>query len=558
MAVEDRKELIKEIEKRLKDNIIEKTNADILIKLIENAEDLKEAIAIAELGTTYKRTGFHFDKRLEKKGNTIKYFKKNKELSFSDGRGGAVHKLIIGDNYDALLNLLIEYRRRIDVIYIDPPYGKDSMGQFAKTNYNNAITRDNLLSMLYPRLFLAKQILSDDGVIFISIDDRNQAYIKCLADEIFGENNFICNIVWTNSEGGGGSDSRFFKVKQEYVLCYAKNSDTFSTKNVEIEDSDRYKLKDEYYNIRGMYQLVKLSSASIQYSKSLDYEIIMPDNTTVIPKDNTNKDKACWRWSKDKLQWGIENDFVVYKKDKNNIWQVYTKQYINCDKDGNIIPRTKKPLALINKFSSTQASNCIIEIFRKKVFSYSKPAELIQWLIDRIPNKNAIILDFFAGSGTTGQAVFELNRQDSGNRQFIGVQLPENLDDALKNNPNNQTIQNQINLCDENSRPHYLSEITAERLRRIMTGSSYNGSKDFKWIQNNDPYGGTLDVYEMEQVSNIENQPGKSAFEVIEETLYGKEKFKTLKEKTDWVCNNFEGTQRYIETAEEQQKRLEG
>lgn len=158
----NKQSLIDEINLRVDDKILERSNADLLIKLINQAETLTEAISIAELGTTYKRTGFHFDKRLEKIGNTIKYFKKNEKLSFSDGSGDVPNKLIIGDNYDALLNLLVEYKGRIDIIYIDPPYGKDSMGEFAQTNYNNALTRDNLLSMLYPRLLIAKKLLSKD------------------------------------------------------------------------------------------------------------------------------------------------------------------------------------------------------------------------------------------------------------------------------------------------------------------------------------------------------------------------------------------------------------
>src|SRR3989338_9658902 len=196
-------DLIAEIDKRIADKIIEKTNADLLKKLITSAETVNEAIMIAELGTTYKRTGFHFDKRLEKMSDTIKYLKKNKKLSFVQDKNALTHKLIIGDNYDALLNLLIEYRGKIDVIYIDPPYGKDSMGEFAKTNYENAITRDNLLSMLYPRLVLARQLLSDKGIIFCSIDDKNQAYVKGLLDEVFWESNVAGSFIVIRAEGGG-------------------------------------------------------------------------------------------------------------------------------------------------------------------------------------------------------------------------------------------------------------------------------------------------------------------------------------------------------------------
>lgn len=153
--------LIEEIQKRVAEKILEPTNAELLTKLITNADSNDEAINIAALGTTYKRTGLHFDKRLEKMSDTIRYFKKNEKLSFMQDKTKPVNKLIIGDNYEALQNLLIQYKSAVDVIYIDPPYGKDSMGEFAKTNYTNAITRDNLLSMLYPRLILAKQLLTD-------------------------------------------------------------------------------------------------------------------------------------------------------------------------------------------------------------------------------------------------------------------------------------------------------------------------------------------------------------------------------------------------------------
>ncbi len=179
--------LLLEIDKRVSDKVLEPTNAELLKKLILAADDDNEAMMIAALGTTYKKTGFHFDKRLERLSNDIRYFKKNEALSFHTDDSKPTHKLIIGDNYEALQNLLIEYKGRVDVIYIDPPYGKDSMGEFAQTNYENAITRDNLLSMLYPRLMLAKQLLAESGVIFCSIDDRNQAYIKCLFDEVFLE-----------------------------------------------------------------------------------------------------------------------------------------------------------------------------------------------------------------------------------------------------------------------------------------------------------------------------------------------------------------------------------
>lgn len=161
-----------EIEDLKQKGIIEAGNATFLQKLIDKAQSIEELQNIKALGTRYQRTGFHFDVRLQiYKDESIKYFVKNEKLSFDNK--GLTHRLIIGDNYNALTNLLITHKNKIKVIYIDPPYSKDAMGNYAKTNYTNAITRDTLLSMLYHRLSLAKELLREDGVIFCSIDDRN-------------------------------------------------------------------------------------------------------------------------------------------------------------------------------------------------------------------------------------------------------------------------------------------------------------------------------------------------------------------------------------------------
>src|SRR5574344_399855 len=225
---------------------LNETKADLLKKLITNADSIPEAQAIAELGTTYKRTGLHFDKRLEKITNDIKYLKKNEKLSFINDTNALTHKLIIGDNYDALLNLFVSHKNSIDVIYIDPPYGKDDMGQFADTNYDNAITRDNLLSMLYPRLQLAKMLLSDDGVIFCSIDDKNHAYVKCLFDEVFGEESFLFDIPRITKKGGKSTNT--IQKNHDYVIAYTRNQEIIFS---QLEkDCSKYVLKDEYVEER--------------------------------------------------------------------------------------------------------------------------------------------------------------------------------------------------------------------------------------------------------------------------------------------------------------------
>ena len=212
---------IVDINLRQKNQIIEKNNADLLIKLINNADSAEEASAIAMLGTSYNKTGLVFNVHLEENNNKIKYLQRNSQLSFTTDPNAKTHKLIIGDNYPALLNLLTSYKEKIDIIYIDPPYGKDNMGKAAKTNYQNSISRDNLLSMLYPRLKLAKDLMSEHGVIYCSIDDRNQAYLKCLFDEIFGENNFVGLI--TQNKGNAQNDAINMQKNSDYILVYCKN-----------------------------------------------------------------------------------------------------------------------------------------------------------------------------------------------------------------------------------------------------------------------------------------------------------------------------------------------
>lgn len=363
---------------------------------------------------------------------------------------------IEGDNLEALKILQESYLNKIKCIYIDPPYntGKDFIynDNFAKSSIDEKIDNGEMdehgnklftnsqsngrfhsdwLSMIYSRLKLSRNLLSSSGVIFVSIGNDEVDNLKKIMDEIFGENNFIAQLVWTNNEGGGSSDSKFFKVKHEYILCYAKNIDnTVEISNVEIEDTDRYKLSDQYVNERGNYQLVKLASASLQYSSSLDYPIESPDGSQIYPKDNTNKDKAIWRWGKEKLKWGFENDFLEWKKDKSGIWQLYTKQYINCDKDGNLIKRTKTPLGVIDKYSSTQGSNELFNLFKCRTFGYPKPTELLKFLLERFSYENDdIILDFFSGSASTADAIMQLNASDNIKRKYILIQLQETCDE---------------------------------------------------------------------------------------------------------------------------------
>lgn len=547
----NKQSLIDEINLRVDDKILERSNADLLIKLINQAETLTEAISIAELGTTYKRTGFHFDKRLEKIGNTIKYFKKNEKLSFSDGSGDVPNKLIVGDNYDALLNLLVEYKGRIDIIYIDPPYGKDSMGEFAQTNYNNALTRDNLLSMLYPRLLIAKKLLSKDGVIFCNIDDKNHSYVKCLMDEVFGETAFLLNVPRITKKGGKSTQT--IAKNNDYILGYTFSNDIIFSQESKT-DLTKYKYEDEFVEKRGKYALTQtLDYNTLQYSKSMDYEIeiegkkFYPGGSLEGMKQRHNGNHGVtdwvWRWSNNAVEWGIKEKLFVVKNDR-----IYTKSYLNCRKKNGkneleTIDATKAYTTLSymdNKFSNDNGKKELDLIFDtgSVLFKNPKPTSLIYELIKMVSSDDdAIILDFFAGSGTTGQAVLNLNKDYGGNRHFI----------LCTNNEITSTTPNGI-----------AYDVTTKRLKRTMTGECYDGKKDFKWLEKHKPLGGSLDVYDISSVSNAEKIAGKTAFEVIDETLYGKEKFATLKEKIEWVCENFDGTQRIVESDDEWEKRVEG
>lgn len=514
-----KKDMIAEIQQRVEDKVLEHSNAELLAKLITQADSDDEAIKIMSLGTTYKKSGLHYEKRLEKMDNTIRFFKKNEALSFRTDESKPVHKLIIGDNYEALQNLLIQFKKGVDVIYIDPPYGKDSMGEFAKTNYENSITRDNLLSMLYPRLMLAKQLLTDNGVIFCSIDDKNQAYVKCLFDEVFGESNFIANIIWQKIHSTK-NDAKYLSDCHEYILMFAKRIEMFHVNLLPRTDEMNARYMNPDNDARGPWQSGDLVASGER--KNGHFIIKSP----ITGKEFDVPQGKHWVYSEENMKELAES---------NRLW---------FGANGNAFPRKKRFLSEVQagRIPSTlwlseevghnqSATKEVISLFGERgMFDFPKPVALLQQIIQISSSPNSIILDFFAGSGTTGHAVLAMNEKDNGNRQFILCQS------------NEVTETNSIGIA---------YDVTTKRLKRIMTGECYDGNKNFPWLQNNLPYGGNLDVYEMEHIPNHLTAAGKTPFEKIDETLYGKEKFKTLKEKIDWVCQNFANTQKHVECDED-------
>ena len=521
---EIKKARLEELEEYKKDGVLESENVFLLSKLIKQGETVEEVEKLFTLSILWRRTGLIFQPTLEKvRGGVISYFSKDEKLSFSSNPEDLTHELIIGDNFEALLNLLVEYRGKIDCIYIDPPYGKDAMGGFAHTNYDNDISRDNLLSMLRPRLDLAKELLSPEGVIFCSIDDKNQAYVELLFNEVFGEKNFVaCCPRMTALSVTTKSDHELQKT-YDYLLIYTKTP--FCSLRKEISGEYDFPFEDA----RGRYRVVPLQDNGPHGTRTarpnLYYPIYKtPDGRLVLEREGLDdeeflptkhkNDDGCWMWSREKFE--RDNADLVIDKGK-----VCIKHYYKVGEDTNRYRAYKGWLDqfLNKKFLNKNGTLALSDVLGKGIFDYPKPPELIEWCVNLVPKKDALVLDFFAGSGTTGQAVLELNKKDGGERRFI--LCTNNLEDDGK----------------------IAENVTSRRLKRVMTGSDYDGTSDFPWAKKNEPLGGNLLVLDIDHISDSACPPSPTPFEVIDETLYGKKKFKTAREKISWVCENFDGAE---------------
>ena len=361
---------------------------------------------------------------------------------------------IEGDNLEALKLLQESYLKRVKFIYIDPPYntGSDLVYRdnfhmsaseyevesgsvdeggnhlFRNTDSNGRFHSD-WCSMIYPRLMLARNLLRDDGVIFISIDDNELDNLKKICDEIFGSSNFVANMIWQSTAGSNtGTD---IVTVTENILIYTKKRNEFTFDGM-LSDGGSYSLSDEYEEERGKYALDKLDRRRVagHYSEALNYGIEMPDGTIRFPGGGTEKSTEGWNylWSKTKVQWGIENGFIEFKKN-NGQWNVYNKRYANIDNEGNPVERTIpfRNLITSDQCNTAQGTAELRGLFGFRPFDFPKPSGLIkQLLLTAVrKDKEAIILDFFSGSASTAHAVMQLNAEDGGQRKFILVQLPE-------------------------------------------------------------------------------------------------------------------------------------
>ncbi|MFZ4375170.1 MAG: site-specific DNA-methyltransferase, partial [Saprospiraceae bacterium] len=326
----------------------------------------------------------------------------------------------------------------------------------------------NWLNMMYSRLLIARQLLREDGVIFISIDDNEVHHLRKLCDEVFGEENFVGELPRITKKAGKSSEH--FAKNNDYVICYQKSNE--SQLNSFEHTDEGFKHQDEWVEERGVYKLNQtLDYGSIQYSASLDYEIEIagviyrPGSVTKeemeARKLRNPKSDFCWRWSKDLFEFGYKNGFIVVKENGSN--RIYTKTYQNAtiekNENGYFIDfkqRTKSISSLDlldNEFSNDNSKKDLIGILNEAVFEYSKPVSLVKKLALVGMNEKDVFLDFFAGSGTTGQAIIELNKEDGGNRKFILIQIPEATDKS-----------------NEAFKAGYkkISEITIERNKRVV------------------------------------------------------------------------------------------
>lgn len=287
--------------------------------------------------------------------------------------------------------------------------------------------------MIYPRLKVARDLLAEDGVIFISIDDNEVENLKKVCNEIFGENCFVSNTIWQSTAGSNtGTD---IVAVTENILVYVRNRGKFVFDGM-LSDEDGYTMSDEYELERGKYGLDKMDRRRVgsHYSDALNYPIIMPDGTLRYPGGFTEKSKEGWNylWSKSKVDWGIKNGFIEFKK-SNGEWAVYNKRYFRVDNEGKPIERTTPFRNLITSdiHNTAQGTNEIRELFMDRPFDFPKPSGLIKRLLltSVRTHKDSLILDFFSGSATTAHAVMKLNAEDGGNRKFIMVQLPEKTDE---------------------------------------------------------------------------------------------------------------------------------
>lgn len=340
-----------------------------------------------------------------------------------DNKWHIPHILIEGDNYHTLTNLTYSHNESVDIIYIDGPYGTGKSDfifndVFVSTDDGYRVCKFS--SFYGPRIKMAREVLKNTGVMLVSIDDYNIHRVRGIMDKYFGQDNFVCTFIW-NRSGAGGLRKNFPVTNHEYILCYAKNKKLLENLDAKwLAPYSEKALKNfKFEDSVGVYRQQTLYIPSLKQTKNQSYFIELPDGSEARPPVG----KGAWRFTKSKYTEALADNLIEFKLttksplvdvDGNRVkYNIYTKQYKLSDFSN---PTTILPE---NSVGKTLTANSELKSMGVD-FDYAKPVSLIKYLIKLIPNnKNAIVLDFFAGSGTTGQAVLELNKEDGGNRQFI-------------------------------------------------------------------------------------------------------------------------------------------
>ena len=421
------------------------------------------------------------------------------------------HILIEGENLQALVALTYTHAGMIDVIYIDPPYNtgnKDFVYNDSFVDTEDTYRHSKWLSFMEKRLKIAKTLLSEKGVIFISIDDNEQANVELLCNEVFGEKNRISKLPRITKSSGKTTD----KIAQnhDYILFYAKNIDQVIVTGLPHDD-EGFRYSDEYETSRGRYKLNQtLDYDSLSYSDGLDYPITI-EGITLYPggsyekflerkAGNHRRADWAWRWSPDLYDFGLKNGFVVLKKSKNG-YRIYTKtyQYASIVKDSDEYKvdykERTKPIQSIdfidNIFSNDNAKKELGKLFNPIPFDYPKPTSIMNMLLRIIPHSSTI-LDFFAGSGTTMHATMQLNKEDGGHRQCILVTNNEN------------------NICEE---------VTYERNKRVIEGYTKPNGEFVEGLKDNNLRYYKIDFKERKQ----SHQSNRELFHEMKDLLCIKE-----------------------------------
>lgn len=414
---------------------LKERNRDIEIKakLTEIEKELKSK----KYGLIWEEHEEKVDEELKK---NIPIFREKEEKEIFTDKNSNINFLLEGDNLHSLYLLEKTHKNKIDFIYIDPPYNtenKEFIYDDKRIGIDDGYRHSKWISFMAKRLNAARKLLSNKGVIFISIDKNEFAQLKLLCDDIFGENNFIGTLIWRKKYGGGQTDE-FFVTEHEYIFGYRK-TDKFSWIDKRIQKTDKnYKYEDE----NGKFNITKLekwgSSAHREDRPTMFFPILDPDGNEFFPIAPDGQEGR-WRVGKSKMDELINNNLIYWNRnEKNNRWIPYEKKYYA----GNEYKIVKSRSILYDLAETGDATKTLTEIFgRKDVFPNPKPVELIKFLLEHTESNT--VLDFFAGSGTTAQAVLEQNEEDGKNRQFI----------LCTNNENN--------ICED---------ITYKRIKKIIEG----------------------------------------------------------------------------------------